>query len=86
MRMFYSISFPRELGVTRLPNVIHVLFSLKTIIFVKRETRNRWQSWCYRKTGCNGMGMCNKKNNVWVKKCMEYEVEGSRPRGRPKRT
>jgi len=21
-----------------------------------------------------------------VKKCMEYEVEGSRPRGRPKRT
>jgi len=26
------------------------------------------------------MGMC------WVKKCMEYEVEGSRPRGRPKRT
>jgi len=22
----------------------------------------------------------------WVKKCMEYEVKGSRPRGRPKRT
>ena len=22
----------------------------------------------------------------WVKKCMEYEVEGPRPRGRPKRT
>jgi len=22
----------------------------------------------------------------WVKKCMEYEVDGSRPRGRPKRT
>jgi len=22
----------------------------------------------------------------WMKKCMEYEVEGSRPRGRPKRT
>ena len=22
----------------------------------------------------------------WVKKCMEYEVEGSRPRGRPKKT
>jgi len=22
----------------------------------------------------------------WVKKCMEYEDEGSRPRGRPKRT
>jgi len=22
----------------------------------------------------------------WVKKCMEYEVEGPRPRGRPKKT
>jgi len=32
------------------------------------------------------MGMCRKKNNDWVKKCMEYEVEGFRPRGRPKRT
>ena len=27
-----------------------------------------------------------KKDTDWVKKCMEYEVEGSRPRGRPKRT
>jgi len=25
-------------------------------------------------------------HNDWVKKCMEYEVEGLRPRGRPKRT
>ena len=25
-------------------------------------------------------------DNDWVKKCMEYEVVGSRPRGRPKRT
>jgi len=24
--------------------------------------------------------------NDWVKKCMEYEVEGARPRGRPKKT
>jgi len=23
---------------------------------------------------------------VWVNKCMEYEVEGARPRGRPKKT
>jgi len=37
--------------------------------------------------GCDGMGMCCKKEDTdWVKKCMEYEVEGSRPRGRPKRT
>ena len=27
-----------------------------------------------------------KDDNDWVKKCMEYEVEGSRPRVRPKRT
>ena len=27
-----------------------------------------------------------KEDNDWAKKCMEYEVEGSRPRGRPKRT
>ena len=27
-----------------------------------------------------------KEDDYWVKKCMEYEVEGSRPRGRPKRT
>ena len=27
-----------------------------------------------------------KDDDDWVKKCMEYEVECSRPRGRPKRT
>jgi len=27
-----------------------------------------------------------KEDVDWVKKCMEYEVEGARPRGRPKRT
>jgi len=27
-----------------------------------------------------------KEDKDWVKKCMEYEVEGSRLRGRPKRT
>ena len=29
---------------------------------------------------------CEKRRTDWVKKCMEYEVEGCRPRGRPKRT
>ena len=33
------------------------------------------------------MGMCRKKKiNDWVKKYMEYEVEGARPRGRPRKT
>ena len=27
-----------------------------------------------------------KEDNDWVKKCMEYEVEGTRLRGRPKKT
>ena len=27
-----------------------------------------------------------KDDDYWVKKCMEYEVEGPMPRGRPKRT
>jgi len=27
-----------------------------------------------------------KEDNDWVKNCMEYEVEGARPRGRPKKT
>jgi len=27
-----------------------------------------------------------KEDTDWVKKCMEYEVEGSRPEGRLKRT
>jgi len=27
-----------------------------------------------------------RKEDDWVKKCMEYEVEGSRPTGKPKRT
>jgi len=32
------------------------------------------------------MGMCCKNENDWVKKHMECEVEGVRPRGRPKKT
>ena len=28
----------------------------------------------------------NKEDDDWVKKCMEYKVEGPRPRGRAKRT
>jgi len=30
--------------------------------------------------------MLRKDDDDWVKKWMEYEVEGSRPRGRPKST
>jgi len=27
-----------------------------------------------------------KEDNDWAKKCMEYEVEDARPRGKPKKT
>ena len=30
--------------------------------------------------------MLQKEDNDWVKKCIEYEVEGARPRSRPKET
>jgi len=30
--------------------------------------------------------MLQREVNDWVKKCMEYEVEGARSRGKPKKT
>ena len=45
------------------------------IILILQQNRLRWYGHVLRK-----------EDNDWVKKCMEYEVEGSRPRGRPKRT
>jgi len=36
--------------------------------------------------GLQWYGHVLQKEDDWVKKCMEYEVEGPRPRGRPKRT
>jgi len=38
-----------------------------------KKVSSRWYGYVLRK-----------KDNDWVKKCMEYEVEGARPRGRPK--
>jgi len=45
------------------------------IILIRQENRLRWYGHVLRKEDIH-----------WVKKCMEYEVEGSRPRCRPKRT
>ena len=42
---------------------------------VLQENRLRWYGHVLRK-----------EDNDWVKKCMEYEVEGTRTRGRPKKT
>jgi len=45
------------------------------IALVLQQNRLRWYEHLLRKD-----------DNDWVKKCMEYEVKGARPRGRPKRT
>jgi len=45
------------------------------IILILQQNRLRWCGHVLRK-----------EDTDWVKKCMEYEVEGSWPRGRPKRT
>jgi len=47
---------------------------LGIIIFILQQNRLRWYGHVLRK-----------EDTDWMKKCMEYEVEGSRPRGRPKR-
>jgi len=44
------------------------------IAFVLQQNRLHWY------------GHVLRKDDDWVKKCMEYEVQGPRPRGRPKRT
>ena len=44
------------------------------VALVLQQNRLRWY------------GHVLRKDDDWVKKCMEYEVEGPRPRGRPKRT
>jgi len=45
------------------------------IALVLQQNRLRWYKHVLRK-----------EDDDWVKRCMEYEVEGSRPRGRPTRT
>ena len=52
-----------------------------------RELRYRWHSiGMAAKQAALVWACAGKYDDDWVKKCMEYEVEGPRPRGRPKRT
>jgi len=48
---------------------------LDDIILVLQQNKLRWYQHVLRK-----------EDNDWVKKCMEYEVDGARPTGRPKKT
>jgi len=45
------------------------------IILILQQNRLRWYG-----------HVLQKEDTDWVKKCMKYNMEGSRPRGRPKRT
>ena len=45
------------------------------VALVLQQNRLRWY-----------VHVLRKDDDDWVKKCMEHEVEGSRPRGRPKKT
>jgi len=48
---------------------------LDEIISVLQLNRLRWYGY-----------VLQKEDNDWARKCMEYEVESARPRGRPKKT
>jgi len=45
------------------------------VILVLQQNRLRWYG-----------HVLQKEDNDWVKKCMEYDVESSRPRGIPRKT
>jgi len=49
--------------------------ALDDIISVLQQTRLRWYG-----------HVLQKEDNDWMKKCMEYEMEGARPKSRSKRT
>jgi len=60
----------------RVPNEwLRERLGLDDIILVLQQNRLRWYG-----------HVLQKEDNDWVKKCMEYEVDGARPRGRPKKT
>jgi len=54
---------------------LKVGLGIDDIVLLLQQNRLRWYGHVLRKEYAD-----------WVKKCMEYEVEGSRPRDRPKGT
>jgi len=68
---------PLPIGREKVSISFLVVFTLELedIISVLQRNRLRWYGHVLRK-----------EDNDWVKKYMEYEVEGTRPRGRPKET
>jgi len=65
----------------RLPSALQRLgLSLSTFKYQLKTHLFQWS------TSCWYGHVLRKEDNVWVKKCMEYEVEGARPRSRRKKT
>jgi len=63
-------------GKIRVPSKgLRERLGLDDIILVIQQNRLRWFG-----------HLLQKEDNDWVKKCMEYAVEGARLRGRPKKT
>jgi len=61
----------------RLPSKeLRVRLGINDIALVSQQNRLHWYGYVLRKDD----------DDDWVKKCMEYEVQGPRPRGRRKRT
>ena len=56
-------------------NELRERLGIDDIILILQQNRLRWYG-----------HVLGKEDTDWMKKCTEYEVEGSRPRGRPKRT
>ena len=70
-----TVFVPTDLALFFLQKSVTARLGIDDIILILRQNRLRWYGHVLRK-----------EDTDWVKKCMEYEVEGSRPRGRPKRT
>jgi len=65
-----------EMRMDKVPSKgLRVILGLDDIILVLQQNRLQW----YRH-------VLQKEDNDWVKKCVEYKVEGAWPRGRPKKT
>jgi len=82
----FSVSFCPEMRMVRWMCNVKVKYRVPSkelrerlgiddVIFILQQNGLRWYG-----------HMLRNEDTDWVKKCMEYEVKGSRPRGRPKRT
>ena len=69
--------FSRTLLATRLSpyHCYLLLYGIDDIILILQQNRLQWY-----------VHVLRREDTDWVKKCMKCEVEGSRSRGRPKRT